>query len=43
MVYEIIQIPESFPSQKKKSLNAKDFKLHALYNPPDSPTTKWKL
>lgn len=32
MVYEIIQIPESFPSQKK-SLNAKEFKLHTLHNP----------
>lgn len=33
MVYEIIQIPESFPSQNK-SLNAKEFKLHTLHDPP---------
>ena len=33
MVYEIIQIPESFPSQNK-SLNAKQFKLHTLRDPP---------
>lgn len=33
MVYEIIQIPESHPSQKK-SINAKEFKLHSLRDPP---------
>lgn len=32
MVYEIIQISESLPSQKK-SLNAKEFKLHTFHNP----------
>lgn len=32
MVYEIIQISESLPSQKM-SLNAREFKLHTFHNP----------
>lgn len=36
MVYEIIQIPESFSNQKK-SLNAKEFKLLTVHNPLSPP------